>query len=119
MRLDKTSSKLLKELLNAQANGVSIAYLKDLDFIKKNGSDFQNTGILEMFKYLEKSDFLTINTELTTNTDICYTLHHSARIYFEQRRNEKLAFLLPYGITTLIAISNLIAILLEHFTKTN
>lgn len=37
-----------------------------------------------------------------------YTLNRNGRIFFEQRREKLLSFWLPYGITTIIAISSLV-----------
>lgn len=99
--------------------------IKVLKYIKKH-QPVTKKQLYSKFPFLESdfrfiSEYVTINgTEYLTDSSgydtgewvvvetSTYTLNRNGRIFFEKQREKFWAFWLPYGITTIIAISSLI-----------
>ena len=112
--LDKKSYVLLKELYKVE-------YLNNEQIEQITHSHTQPNELDETALYLSRKHLIFRHYDKTDNNGNHlydgYTINSDGRAYIEERRKSFLLFILPYGITTLIALLSLFTSIATNWDK--
>lgn len=112
--IDKKAYKLLKALYKSEYLSNSQIDIVTHTHTAENG--LNNTAMYLSNKHLILRHYVSKDCEGNPIYD-GYEINSDGRAYVEERRNRFLAFILPYGITTFIALLSLLTTIATNWTE--